>query len=101
IEKLAGIAKTKVKSFDDFLGALKKRHAAFHAVGGRLSDPGLENCHAEACTAAEAKAIFNAARQGRAAPAAAHAKFCSFMMLEFGRWDAKAGWTKQLHLGAQ
>jgi glucuronate isomerase len=23
------------------------------------------------------------------------------MMLEFGRWDAKAGWTKQLHLGAQ
>jgi glucuronate isomerase len=21
-------------------------------------------------------------------------------MLEFGRWDAKRGWTKQLHLGA-
>jgi glucuronate isomerase len=21
-------------------------------------------------------------------------------MLEFGRWDAQAGWTKQLHLGA-
>ena len=21
-------------------------------------------------------------------------------MLEFGRWDAKKGWTKQLHLGA-
>ena len=26
--------------------------------------------------------------------------FCSFMMLEFGRWDAKRGWVKQLHLGA-
>jgi glucuronate isomerase len=101
LEKLGGIAKTKVKTFDDFLSALKKRHADFHAVGGRLSDHGLENCHAEACTAAEAKAIFNAARKGRAASAAAHAKFCSFMMIEFGRWDAKAGWTKQLHLGAQ
>ena len=22
------------------------------------------------------------------------------MMLEFGRWDARKGWTKQLHLGA-
>ncbi|HWA27757.1 MAG TPA: glucuronate isomerase [Lacunisphaera sp.] len=100
IEKLAGSAKTKVKSFDDFLAALEKRHAAFHAIGGRLSDHGMESCYAEPCTPAEAKAIFTAARKGKAANAAQHAKFVSYLMLEFGRWDAKRGWTKQLHLGA-
>lgn len=100
IEKLAGAAKTKVKTFDDFLAALEKRHADFHAIGGRLSDHGLESCYAEPCTAAEAKAIFTAARKGKAANAAQHAKYSSFLMLELGRWDAKRGWTKQLHLGA-
>ncbi len=101
LEKLGGSAGRVVKSFDDYLSALQQRHAAFHAVGGRLSDHGMETCCAEACTAGEAKAIYDAARAGRAATAGDPAKFCSFMMLEFGRWDAKAGWTKQLHLGAQ
>ncbi len=100
VEKLAGAAKTKVKTFEDFLAALDRRHADFHAIGGRLSDHGMESCYAEPCTAAEAKAIFNAARKGKAANPAQHAKFASFLMLEFGRWDAKREWTKQMHLGA-
>jgi len=100
LEKLGGVAGMPVKSFDDFLTALEKRHAAFHDVGGRLSDHGMESCYAEACTAAEAKVIFDAARAGRAAGAAEFAKFASFLMIELGRWDAKRGWTKQLHLGA-
>lgn len=100
LEKLAGAAKTKIASFEDFLSALKKRHDDFHAIGARVSDHGMENCYAEPCTATEAKAIFDAARAGRAASLTDQAKFASFMMLEFGRWDAKKGWTKQLHLGA-
>ncbi len=100
IEKLGGTAKLSVKTFDDFLAALKQRHDDFHAAGGRLSDHGMETAFAEPCTAAEAKTIFDAARAGRAASPAEQAKFASFLMLEFGRWDAKKGWTKQLHLGA-
>ncbi len=100
VEKLAGAARTTVKSFDDFLNALKKRHDDFHAVGGRLSDHGMENSYAESCTPSEAKTIFDAARSGRPASSADQAKFASFLMLEFGRWDAKKGWTKQFHLGA-
>jgi glucuronate isomerase len=60
----------------------------------------MESCYAEPCTAAEAKAVFDAARAGRAATAADYAKFASFLMIELGRWDARRGWTKQLHLGA-
>lgn len=100
LEKLSGVTGSPVKSFDDFLAALEKRHAAFHAVGGRLSDHGMESCYAEPCTAAEAKTIFDTARAGRAANAADYAKFASFLMIQLGRWDAKRGWTKQLHLGA-
>ena len=100
LEKLGGEAKVAIRTFDDLLTALKKRHADFHAAGGRLSDHGLETALAEPCTHAEAAAIFAAARAGTAASPADWAKFGSYLMLEFGRWDAKAGWTKQLHLGA-
>lgn len=100
LERLGGEAKTPIKTFDDLLTALKKRHADFHAVGGRLSDHGLETALAEPCTHGEAVDIFDAARAGKAASPADWAKFGSYLMLEFGRWDAKAGWTKQLHLGA-
>jgi glucuronate isomerase len=100
VEKLAGAARTTIRTFDDFIGALKTRHDDFHAIGGRLSDHGLDTALAEPCTPAEAAAIFDAARAGRAATPAEWAKFGSFLMLEFGRWDARRGWTKQLHLGA-
>ncbi len=100
LEKLGGAVNRPVKTFDDLLAALKKRHDDFHAVGGRLSDHGLETALAEPCTQGEATATFNAARAGKAATPEEWAKFGSFLMLEFGRWDAKRGWTKQLHLGA-
>ncbi len=100
LERLGGEAKMPVKTFDDLLNALKKRHDDFHAVGCRLSDHGMEQALSEPCTHAEAAAIFDAARAGKAANATEWAKFGSFLMLEFGRWDAAKGWTKQLHLGA-
>ncbi len=102
LEKLAGAAGSgSVKTFDDFLATLKKRHDEFHAFGGRLSDHGMETAFAEPGTPAEAQAIFDDARGGQAASPAGLAQFSSFLMLELGRWDAARGWTKQLHLGAQ
>ena len=100
IEKLGGTAGMPVKTFDDLLSALKKRHDAFHAAGGRLSDHGLEMALSEPCTHAEAKSVFDAARAGRVPSQQEQIKYGSFLMLEFGRWDAARGWTKQLHLGA-
>jgi glucuronate isomerase len=60
----------------------------------------METALSEPCTHAEAEAIFKAARGGRAATPGDAAKYGSYLMLEFGRWDARRGWTKQLHLGA-
>ena len=100
VEKLATAARQSVHTFDDFLSALKRRHDAFHAAGGRLSDHGLDVALGEPCSLAQAKAVFDAARSGRAASPAEQAAYGSYLMLAFGRWDAARGWTKQLHLGA-
>jgi len=105
MEKLAGaaggsFAANGVRTFDDFLGALKKRHDDFHAIGGRVSDHGLESALAEPCTHAQAQSVFDAARAGRVPSAEDIARYGSYLMLELGRWDAARGWTKQLHLGA-
>lgn len=100
LERLGGAAGTRVRAFDDLLAALKTRHDDFHAFGARLSDHGMEAALAEPCTHAEAASIFKAARDGRPASPLDAAKYGSYLMLEFGRWDARRGWTKQLHLGA-
>lgn len=99
-ERLEQATGASISSLDDLLAALEKRHEAFHAFGCRLSDHGLESCWSEPATAAQAAAAFDAARCGHTAAPANQALYRSFLMREFGRWDAKRGWTKQLHLGA-
>jgi glucuronate isomerase len=100
LEKLAGVTSGAIQTFDDLLVALKRRHDDFHAAGGRLSDHGLESALSEPCTHGEARRVFAAARAGRVPSAEDQARYGSYLMLEFGRWDAARGWTKQLHLGA-
>jgi glucuronate isomerase len=72
-----------------------------HDIGGRLSDPGLDQCFAAPCTDEQASTIFDRARTGRAANPEEHSAFASHLMRFFGRLDATRGWTKQLHLGAR
>lgn len=100
LERLSASSRITVTTFTNFLDALKQRHGAFHAVGGRLSDHGLNHCHAHPCPERTAAAIFDKARAGQPANPEEHEGFASFMMLYFGRLDAEKGWTKQLHLGA-
>lgn len=100
VEKLAAVSNTDIGNFTAFLDALHKRHDYFHQLGGRLSDHGLTTCFASFCTEAEAAAIFEKARAGKAAAPAEQERFASFLMLYFGRLDAEKGWTKQLHVGA-
>ena len=101
VDRLAGTAGVRVDGFAGFVDALARRHQDFHEAGGRLSDHGLPHCYAAPCTEREATAVFDQARAGRAATAAEHERFASYLMRLFGRLDAEKGWTKQLHLGAR
>jgi glucuronate isomerase len=100
IEKLAGSSGTAINSFAAFLNALEKRHQAFHAIGCRLSDHGLDICYADNCSDSQAAAIFQQARAGNAVTPQDHRKFASYIMQFFAGLNAAAGWTMQLHLGA-
>jgi len=101
IARLEAAANTSIGKFAEFVDALKKRHDFFHQMGGRLSDHGMNCVFGEFAGEGEAAAIFDKARSGQPATPGEHARFAGFMMLEFGRWDAQAGWTKQIHLGAR
>jgi glucuronate isomerase len=101
VDKLAAVSGAEITNFSSFISALKSRHTFFHSRGCRLSDHGLNACFATPCTEVRANEIFLKVRCGAAASAEEQLAFASTLMLEFGRWDAEKGWTKQLHLMAQ
>ena len=99
VEKLAATADTDVATFRGLLGALEKRHDAFHAIGGRLSDHGLPQATCHFCTETEAARIYDKARLGQQVTPEEQQQFATFIMVHSGRLDAQKGWVKQLHLG--
>lgn len=97
MDKLAKAAKMPVKTWDDFLGAMAKRHQFFEKAGCVLSDYGITEVFAAPYTEAEVAKIFKKARTGRAVTAEEALKFKSAWLFEGLKADAKANWTTQLH----
>ena len=100
LTKLQEVSKVEIRSYDLLLKALQQRHDAFHEIGCRLSDHGLETCYAHLCDDRSAAAIFDQVLRGNQVASEQISQYASNLMLHFGRWDAEKGWTKQLHLGA-
>ena len=100
VDALAEAVGMEIRRFDDYLAALRKRHDAFHALGCRVSDHGLETICAVDYTEAEIKRFFRGIRDGGPLDPAEAAKFSAAMLYEFGLMDGEKGWTQQLHLGA-
>jgi glucuronate isomerase len=100
LQRLEAASNTSLATLPDLLAALQQRHEAFHALGARCSDHGLEHAFAEPCTDAEASAIFDKALGGTPASPLEHRKFATYIMLFVGRLNAEKGWAMQLHLGA-
>jgi glucuronate isomerase len=100
IEDLVAAADIDIARFSDLLTALRVRHDAFHAMGCRASDHGLDFCASEPCTQREAAQIFEKVRAGKVPTPHERLQFSSFMLLFTAHLDAGKGWIKQLHLGA-
>ncbi len=98
-DRLSEASGIEVNSYASLLEALTRRHDYFHAQGGRLSDHGLNTCHASFISDAEAESLFDKARAGHAANPQEQDRFASNVMLHIGRLNAARGWTMQLHLG--
>ena len=100
LDKLAAAAGQDVRTLDDLLGALQKRHDFFVSMGCRLSDYGLETVVAEPYTDAGVRQVFARVRSGGQPTATEVAQFRSALLFEFGCMDAAANWTWQIHYGA-
>jgi glucuronate isomerase len=98
-QKLSQVANIEVSNYNTLLDALAQRHDDFHAMGGRLSDHGLNVAHANPISDIEAQRIFAKAQSGTPATAQEMDQFASNIMLHIGRLNAAKGWTMQLHLG--
>jgi glucuronate isomerase len=100
VDRLAAAADLEIRSLDDLLLALERRHAFFHDHGCRLSDYGIEAAYADDYTLGEVRAAFERARGGQAVVGVAARQYKSALMYELCTMDHRAGWTQQLHLGA-
>ncbi len=85
--------------FDEMLDHLRERHAFFHEVGCRLSDFSVES-FAPPATDDEARATYEAVRNGTEPGVSAREAFAAWLLLFLGRLDAASGWVRQLHIGA-
>ena len=97
MDRLAKAAKMPVKTWDDFLEAMAKRHAFFAKAGCVISDYGVTEIFAEPYTEADVRRIFKKARGGKALTPEEALKLKSAWLYEGLAADAKAGWTTQLH----
>lgn len=97
LEKASGIS---ISNFDDFLKALKKRHDAFHELGCRASDHGIEVPHSEPFTQQEVNRIFKKVLDSGTPDTHEIEVFKSAFLYHCGVMDAEKGWVYQLHMGA-
>jgi len=100
LDRLEAASGQPVKSWDDLLNALQKRHDVFAAHGCLLSDYGLDTLYAEPYLEAEIREIFTRVRQGGEATADETATFRSALLFEALAMDARSGWSAQIHYGA-
>ncbi|MCL1920428.1 MAG: glucuronate isomerase [Kiritimatiellaeota bacterium] len=99
VDALAAAVGGTVRTWDDFLNALGKRHAHFAAHGCRLSDYGVERVYAEQYMEANIRRIFTSVRSGRSPSVASVAMFRSAVLFECMKMDAAADWSAQIHYG--
>ncbi|GAB3178241.1 glucuronate isomerase [Telluribacter humicola] len=100
VTKLSVATGQEIGSLNEYLQALRSRHAYFASMGCRLSDHGLEQVYAADFDEATVAATFAKVLAGDVPTPTESLMFKSAMLYWLAQWDAAAGWTQQYHLGA-
>lgn len=97
LEKASGM---EIRSYDDLLTAIKRRHDYFHSKGCRISDYGIETVWYKKAFYYELEDTFKKATSSseKIDEEELHA-FKSALLLECAAMDYDSGWTRQLHIG--
>lgn len=97
IEAASGVS---ISTWSQFMVALERRHTAFHELGCRASDHGLERMFAADFTDAEIAVSFDALRRGQPLEDGAAEALKSAILHHLSLLDHHRGWVQQFHLGA-
>ena len=100
LDRLRAEVDQPISSLSALLDALRLRHTAFHKLGCRVSDHGLESIDAVDCTEAQAARLFDRLLNGVTLNGSEIMQWRSFLMLQFAQWNRARGWVMMLHLGA-
>jgi glucuronate isomerase len=100
LDRLAAASGVGITTYADFWTALERRHEAFHGLGCRASDHGLETIDAEPWSDARLAAVFDTARAGGSVSAGDARIWRSGLLQRFAEMDHARGWVQQYHLGA-
>ncbi|MDR0714122.1 MAG: glucuronate isomerase [Bacteroidales bacterium] len=99
LEKLSAVSGVDIRTYDNLLEAMQRRHDYFAFAGCKLSDHGTEEFYAEDFSHSEVENIFNKVYSGKKPSPAETAVFKSALMMEGAKADHAAGWTQQFHYG--
>ncbi|PYQ40594.1 MAG: glucuronate isomerase [Acidobacteria bacterium] len=101
VGKLEGAANRIVRTFNDLVQALDARHRAFHDLGCRASDHGLETLPPPSAYAdAQIAGTFESLRAGRSVERGAGLALQAALLHRMALMDHERGWVQQFHLGA-
>lgn len=100
VNKLSDITGISIKTFEDYLEALKRRIQDFHEVGCRLSDHSLSEHFYRESDAVEIDSIFARGFHNESIAVEEQIKFRSAILVYLGKEYAKHGWAMQIHIGA-
>ena len=100
VDSLEAASGQSIRNYDELLSALSARHQAFHELGCRASDHGLDSVYAEDYTRADVSSAFARARAGAEVSPAAALRFKSALLHDLALLDHERGWVQQFHLGA-
>lgn len=101
VDQLEKVTDTSISNLEDYLMALKKRHAYFHEHGCRLSDHGLEfPFPVNSFTLKQLNVIFNGIRSGNEVSSEKQEIFRSCLLYQMALWSHEKGWVQQYHIGA-
>ncbi len=100
IVALEAASGTGIQTWTQLMDALERRHTAFHEMGCRASDHGLERMYATSFTDPELAVSFDSLRSGRLLAPGASERFKSGLLHHMAVLDHRRGWVQQFHLGA-
>lgn len=99
IDKLSSVSDTRICTYQDLIGALKKRHDFFASQGCTVADHGVSSFPWAECSETEATSIFAKVRNGDRLTTEEITKLQTSILLDLCRMNHEKGWVQQFHFG--